>query len=266
MMLKTKIIIILFSVGILGMSSCNLFKKNIKDDKTNEMTELKNITENVNKNSVQFQTFSANFTGKYSDNKQSLPLKGIIKIQKDKYIWLSIRPFLGIELARILLTPDTIKYINKVQKTFSTGNYNLLKKKYGLEINYKTVENLLMNKIFFYPSDKSLLNYKLLKEGNTNKIISESKINNRIIVHTIVTENNLLKKTSLKISQQNIEMKIIYDKFLKFNDKFFPEKLNIFAKKISDNMNVEILYKNINFDKDITIKFKIPSIYKEIKF
>ncbi len=46
-------------------------------------------------------------------------------MEKDKAIFLSVAPFLGIEVARVLITPDTVKFINRLQSRFFVGDIEI---------------------------------------------------------------------------------------------------------------------------------------------
>ena len=68
------------------------------------MSELK-------KNEVNFTTFSAKSAISVENNGSNNAFKSTIRIQKDSAIWVSITPLFGIELARVLLTKDSLKVI-----------------------------------------------------------------------------------------------------------------------------------------------------------
>ena len=51
-----------------------------------------------------------------------------IKICKDSLIWISISPALGIEVARVLIEPDTVRFINRIEGTYFTGDFGFLSK------------------------------------------------------------------------------------------------------------------------------------------
>src|SRR5690606_13157953 len=38
-----------------------------------------------------------------------------VRIERDRAIWLSVTAILGVEAARILITPDSVKILNKLQ-------------------------------------------------------------------------------------------------------------------------------------------------------
>ena len=48
---------------------------------------------------------------------QSDSFKASVRLARDSAIWMSISPALGVEVARILLTPDTVMFISKIPHT-----------------------------------------------------------------------------------------------------------------------------------------------------
>ena len=73
-------------------------------------------------NQVNFDYLSAKFNVVYYQGKKKTDLRGQFRIRKDSLTWVSLSPALGIEAARITLSNDSVKYINRLNKTFSNGN------------------------------------------------------------------------------------------------------------------------------------------------
>lgn len=252
---------------ILTLSGCNLFKRNIKKNENPNVKEIEKIQEKVNSDNLIFQTFTAGFSGTYKDQKRQLPLKGIIKIKKDTFIWISIRPFLGIELARILLTPDSIKYINKANSQYFKENYEYLKKIYGFDINYKLAEDLFTNKIFSFPQEDNLILYTLKKDDNFYTLQKENTTNRFSYIHSLLINNefNLIKnRLSLKNNTKSINFD--YENFSEINSKQFPNKIIISTTNNNVTGKTTLELKSIKINTPIKAKFIIPGNYKRITF
>ncbi len=256
---KIKNIIILFALTLF-MSGCGIFKKNIKKHRTNEISEVKKIINNNQKKTLTFNTFSASFSGKYSDDTQNLPLKGIIKIKKDNFIWITVRPFLGIEIAKIMLTPDSIKYADKINKRSFAEDYKYLEKKYGIKMNYLSVEKIFTNIPTGYPSQTDIINYQITETDSVYIL----KYNNKYLHKLTFNKNYMLTENEVSEKNKQITVKINYSDFKVFDDKYFPLKMSFFAKKQNKKSNAEITFKNIKINETLQVKFSVSKHYKKI--
>ena len=54
--------------------------------------------------------------------------KASVRMARDSAIWMSISPALGVEVARIMLEPDTVLFVSKIpgNKFYYAGNYDAL--------------------------------------------------------------------------------------------------------------------------------------------
>ncbi|MCF6183513.1 MAG: DUF4292 domain-containing protein [Bacteroidales bacterium] len=260
-----KYIIILFF--LLNLFSCNIFKKNIKNNINNTETKILKLEKQVNEKSLYFETFSAGFSGKYTDNKNSMPLKGIIKIKKDNFIWITIRPFLGIEVARILLTVDSIKFINKINNQYFAEDYNYLKKLYGFDLNYQLIEALFTNHLISYPVNTKLKSYTVEKTDTFIRLIQENNINGYKFIHTLkINKNYFLTENGLQTKNKTQQIKFTYNNFTQINEKQFPLNIFINLQNTGKSGSINIAYKNIKINTTVNAKFVIPKNYKRIKF
>lgn len=83
--------------------------------------------------------FSINYKG------QNISVTASVKMKKDSAIQLSLFPFLGIEMVRVILRPDSVTIIDKNNRYYCVYDYGILKTKFGVEVTFSDVQALLMN-------------------------------------------------------------------------------------------------------------------------
>ena len=66
---------------------------------------------------LNFTTFYGKAKADFSSERASGNVTVYIRMQKDSVIWISITGPLNIEGARVLITPDSVKIINKLEGT-----------------------------------------------------------------------------------------------------------------------------------------------------
>ena len=69
------------------------------------------------------------------------------RIQRGKQIWLVLRPMLGIEAFRLLITPDSLRMVDRINKQYYEKPFSYLNQLAGTQIDYQTLENLLLNNL-----------------------------------------------------------------------------------------------------------------------
>jgi hypothetical protein len=69
-----------------------------------------------------------------------------VRIQKDSIIWLSVTGF-GFEVARGLITQDSVRFIDKINKNYYAFSYADLHKKYHFPLNFNLLESLFIGKV-----------------------------------------------------------------------------------------------------------------------
>ena len=94
-------------------------------------------------NKLDFKTLNIRASARYEDEKQSQNVTAEIKIEKDKQILVSVR-FLGITMAKALITPTSVSYYEKINSTYYDGDFTSLSKWLGTELDYSKVQNLLV--------------------------------------------------------------------------------------------------------------------------
>ena len=98
------------------ISSCSSSKK-ITGSKIKEMSANRLMRE-INANSFDFESLQAKVGIKVETEDNAFNLKGQLKMKKDSILWASITLPLGLEVARIKVTTDSIFFINKSNKSY----------------------------------------------------------------------------------------------------------------------------------------------------
>jgi len=103
------------------------------------------VLEKVRSGVIGYHAFSAR--AKLDVQSQKGAQNGIaafLRMKKDSAIWISIRPVLGIELVRVLITPDSVKMINFFKKTLTVRSTDSLEQLLNIPCNFTTLQELLI--------------------------------------------------------------------------------------------------------------------------
>ncbi len=101
-----------------------------------------------------------------------------IKAKKDSAIWISISPGFGIEVARVMMTKDSVRVIDRLNKKYYSSDYSVLKEYTSLPITIETMENILAGIPIYFDEKKSNTNRQ---DTLTMLTSGKNKIKNTLI-------------------------------------------------------------------------------------
>ena len=77
-----------------------------------------------------------------------------LRIRKDSVIWMSITS-IGIEAARVIITQDSVKLIDRLKKQYFLGDFKYINQLLGADLDYQMLEALLIgNSLDFNEKEK----------------------------------------------------------------------------------------------------------------
>jgi len=244
---------------LLALSSCKS-KKSLTDMDSIEGITTKKIISNHYDNNFSQKTVNANLNANYSDSNMSTSINVKLRIDMDKTIWMSATK-LGFPIAKVKITPDRVSYYEKLKGTYYDGDFSMLSKWLGTELDYEKVQNILLG--------QAVLN---LRQGKY-----DSKIDNQLYQLTPIKENELfgilffLNPDNFKLNRQEISntekqqlVSVSYANYKNIKGEQFPENINIRATDHQKLTTIEIEYKSVEFNEELTFPFEIPTGYKEI--
>ncbi len=268
---KTALFLLLIA-GSLLISSCkstrSVLKKPLKeygfDYLYNKMIESQ----------VDFSYLSAKFNVVYYQGKKKTELRGQFRIKKDSLIWITLSPALGIEAARISLSDDSVKFMNRLNKTYFSGAYSLIDSILNTTLDYSIMEAMILgNDLTQYDVSKfkssidgGLYRITIQERRKIKRYLKSGEVSSKVLVQNIWLDPELfkIKKVVLKeLGDDNRKLQVIYDQYHEVNGMLLPEIMHII---ISSGTSIEI---NLRFgktvvDQPLRYPFTIPKKYEQL--
>lgn len=273
---KSFLLLILIGGALAFLSSCNTSRKLITHSELKKKS-FSVLYNNMEKNQVKFNYLNARLAIKFQkEGKKGTNLKGWLRISNDSIIWLSIIPAFGIEVARAEVTPDSLKLINRMKKTYLLGDFHLLDSLLHTSLDYNVLQALLTGNDFngyqmqSHSAGVDGQNYVLLIKSR--KIIrkigpfyngEQSELIQKIWLNP---DNYRLKKLDVveKVKGHKANrIQVFYDSYQTVNGQLFPENMRVvfFSKPKAE---INITFKKIVLEKELSFPFIIPNTYKKI--
>ena len=255
-----KNILILF-VLVVSFSSCDLLKKNTDiDSYIDSPSNSKELIKKVNLNNISPEWMSLNTKIKINKEGQETTINSQIRVRKDSVIWVSVKAPLGIEVFRTMITPDSIYFMSRMDKTYFAKPISHLKNVVKADISFNQLQSIL----FASPEIK---NENFEFSDSPNFSLKSSKISYSI--HPLfyrVEKIEIIESEEkrLEINFYNyLTRKLKEDEGIEDFIGFFPNKIlvNVRSDEVFD---AEINYTKIEFNKKSSLSFKIPSSYVQI--
>jgi hypothetical protein len=146
-----------------------------------------------------------------------------VKVVRDTLIQLSVMPFLGIEMYRVELTPDSVFIIDKNNKNYFATGYDFMKQRFGITVGFGDVQSLLLN--------RTLGQTPVVKPADLQKTDSgfqlKSTYNGMGAVYSFSNDYRL-KQTDLE--RDGDHFSCVYDNLQNYENTQFPSHCTISAE------------------------------------
>ncbi|EJL62981.1 DUF4292 domain-containing protein [Flavobacterium sp. CF136] len=210
-------------------------------------------------NKLNFSTLYIKANARYVDEKQSQNVTAEIKIKKDEQILVSVR-FLGITMAKALITPTAVSYYEKINGTYYEGDFTSLSKWLGTELDYSKVQNLLVGEAL-----DDLRKGKYTQTIVENLIrLEDGKDNNLKKAFFLDAEKYLLQKEEISQTEENRMLEIKYSDNKVFDQGILPASIEINAIQPKGRTDINLNYNTISFNEELSFPYSVPSGYKKI--
>jgi len=261
--------ILLATLVLAFVSSCKVKRSTLKKPLKEHAFDY--LYQKMNENQVHFSTLNSKFNIEYSADKSITNLKGQLRIQSDSLIWLTFSPALGIEAARVLLTNDSVKFINRLNKTYFTGKYELLDSLMNTTIEYSILQSMLLgndltqydvNK-FKASVDNQMYRITIRERRKIRKYIRKGEIVTKVLVENIWLdpENFRIHKIEIKeLGNDKKKLVVTYPEYFDVEGQNFPKSMTI-EISADKNIRIDIVFLRTNINLPQNYPFKIPSKY-----
>jgi hypothetical protein len=224
-----------------------------------------------------FETVSAKAAVAIIDSSgKKTSFKTHIRIRKDSAIWMSITPLLGIEMARVLVTKDTVKFINRANKEYFVGDFSYINRAFGTDLDYQMMEALLIGNSLDFDEEERVNSRVDRKKG----LYFLSTVKKRKVKKELKKEKEKIKEEGQVLWLDPVTFKVkellltspeshrsltgLYGDYNKVGAQLVPFELRFILKSTTTN-TLEINYSKLSSGKDISFPFKISSKYVQIQ-
>ena len=229
----------------------------IADARMDSLNFIKATLQGMAANQINFTTFTAKVNIDYRDAAgKKYDVNAVVRMYKDSAIWISANALLGIEAIRALITKDSVKILDKLNKKYTARSVDYLQEVTALPLDLVTIQHLLLGNPVFL--DSNIVSY--YRTGDALALLSLGQLFKNLV--TISEADKLIQRSKL----DDVDRTRSRTADLTYSDyetkKGFPfatkRSISIVDKK---KLDIKLDFKQYDFNGEVSFPFSIPKNY-----
>lgn len=243
--------------ALLFVVSCKSTKSVIDSGRASDKLSAKQVIKQHQKSDADFKTLQGKVKIDITQNQKEQGSTFNLRIEKDKVIWLSAK----LGLARMMITPEKVRFYNKLDNEYFDGDYKLLSDFVGVDLDFYKVQNILLGQAIFDLKDQ-----QHTVSVNENSYALQPKDQNALLELFYLINPSHFKMDSLQLFQQLKKriLQVDYKSYQEVEKQILPKDIRIIAVEDSDEVAITMEFKSLTLNEDVRFPFNIPAGYKEI--
>ncbi len=263
---RFRAVFIVVSLILMMISACRPVKEVVTPVPDPDRLSVEHTIASLRAAETSFDNLYTRFSGTASLEGNQYSISGHMRMKRDSAIFISIAPLLGIEVARALLTPDSVKIVNRIDNTFFVGDYRFIHNFLNTYLDFHMLQALLTGNDFsHFPYENFTLS------NDKNKILLQS--NDRRPPGRGIQNMSFQQNLWLNGQSFSIEENLLYDPITRrslraryanhatVNDQMIPQELLLIFTEPGARASLDIRYSRTSLDQQRPISFSIPGNY-----
>ncbi len=215
--------------------------------------------------SVTFRYLTAKSKISFKSEKQEIDNASVtIRIQQDSLIWVSVSK-LGIEAVRVLITRDSIRILDKINRAYAIADFATLSRQFSFSLSYSLLQALIVgnlplpDRVAQKSSSAEEASYLLLRQ-------QEGPV---LVENYIAETDRKLKKLIMTQQPTNNTLRVNYTDFTPLNSFLFPFSSVLtldYRSQLGGQLSQTVLRSQYNkvelIDENPGFPFTIPASYQ----
>ncbi len=225
------------------------------------------LAEELTIQNIDFNYLTSSSKIRYRNDGENVSATANIRVKKDSVIWISVTPGFGIEAARGLITRDSVSFINRLDKEFSTYSFEELSNKFNFNLNYDLLQAVLLGDmprpLTAGDQVEKQVNHFLVRQQE-GPLTIDNFVDARLMKVSRVAVVDETKRDDQRRGKNTLNLR--YEDFKRLNDQFLPFKnvvsLDYRSQGQKRRTQIDIQHKKANIvDEVLRFPFSIPNNY-----
>lgn len=192
-----------------------------------------------------------------------------MRIRRGEIIRISVAPFLGIEVARIDITPQKILAVDRMNKRYVELGFSEISSLLNTDLDFNILQSLILNEIFLPGKEKLSLSdtEKFSLTPSDNRAQLQVKGTKRIgySFFTSATDGRL-EETVISLNGLPYSLHCQYDDFIMLGNDVFPQNIEMFSEGTDKRYSLKMNLSRIGEDSNWDAGTELSSKYRKMSF
>lgn len=181
-------------------------------------------------------------------------------LQRDSALWMQITKF-GMEIARVLITPDSVIFLNRLESSYIKGGARDIEEIMGVPVDFNQLQLMLWGLAPVY-AKKS----KIVSKDNYFLVSGKEEMSAVSYLYSItapfeIVSGFLEMESSDRMNSQSLEFK--NDDFqLLTNNYYFPYLRNYHMISPQNEIKIEMSVQNVEVGEAKDLQLRVPAHYE----
>lgn len=195
-------------------------------------------------------------------------LSATLRMKKGEVIQLSVAPLLGIEVARLEISPERILAVDRLHKQYVEVSFEDLNRIANLNLSFNVLQSLFMNEIFLPGKEtvevSDLHRFRMTSEGNYAlwKVKDTKKL---AYSFRTTADKGWLENTSVALSGTPYALNWTYGEFGKLGAAYFPQHILAELMGSGKTYSLDMKLSRMSVGEDWETRTSLSSKYKKIE-
>jgi len=210
-------------------------------------------------NNLDFHTFSGRAKAKLQWNDQAHDATLHVRVRRDQAIWLSVTAILGLEVARLLITPDSIRMLNKFQGEYMAKPFAYIHRYTSPAVDFGALQDLLLANV----------SANLLRTDNVQVASAEDEFivvgqKGELAYQYRINAESRPFHFNVEEAGRDQRLETHYADFAKTDGYNFPRSMALDIRAEDLLLKAQLTYSRVTFNEQLDMPFMVPGRYKEI--
>lgn len=218
---------------------------NNDNGKNEKLTAIKNTVAVFNTLSIKAKA-DLNIANKSNDVSMN------IRIKNGEAIWVSVTALAGLEVARALITPDSVKVLNRLDNVYIQKPFSYIYEFTNDNITFKTLQSILIgNLIAEFVTDSTELEIR-----GTNAQLQNTL--GTMLYKVQTNEQNKVIQSDLSDESANQSLIVEYGEFLPLSQQQIPQSVMMKSAVKNKNISLSLKFSKVDIDVPVDLPFRVP--------
>lgn len=233
-------------------TSCASKRNAAVSKKTKAETEMvNNSIRSFEMNNLTFHSFSGRAKAKIKMDNNTHDATAHIRMQKDKAIWISVTALLNIEVARVLITPDSVQILTKFPKRESIKKpFSYIYQYTNPGVSFSTLQDVLIGNL-----STDLLRSEGVQVATADEEVIIAGKKNDLSFQYGMNELKRPFATRLADERANQQLEVSYGDFGTFDGYVFPQRFVLKVAGEGVDILANLQYNRVTFNESLDMPF-----------